>query len=260
MDIELRNRLWDVLEYFYWRESRNLDDCTAEMRTLLHRLWHSFFKEPVDTIPRSWYMIYDQIRKIYFEYDWNEVYDFLEFVAENYPISNTNVKFMERVNGVLKEELSAYHFVGGQITQITSEEEITEIEEALSSPHETISEHIGTALKFMSDRKSPNYRNSIKESISAVEAICKLIAHDKKAKLGQALSRIKEKIGLHEALKKAFSSYYGYTSGAEGIRHALSKESNIDFEDAKFMLVSCSAFVNYLTVKASKAGIELKLN
>jgi len=35
-------------------------------------------------------------------------------------------------------------------------------------------------------------------------------------------------------------------------------ESNIDFEDAKFMLISCSAFINYLKVKISKANLKLK--
>ena len=49
---------------------------------------------------------------------------------------------------------------------------------------------------------------------------------------------------------------YGYTSDADGIRHALLDESDLDFEDAKFMLVSCSAFTNYLKGKAIKAGID----
>jgi len=40
-----------------------------------------------------------------------------------------------------------------------------------------------------------------------------------------------------------------------GIRHALVDGSNYDSEDAKFMLISCSAFINYLVVKASKAGL-----
>jgi len=32
---------------------------------------------------------------------------------------------------------------------------------------------------------------------------------------------------------------------------------DLDFEDAKFMLVTCSAFANYLKVKAAKAEIRL---
>ncbi len=58
---------------------------------------------------------------------------------------------------------------------------------------------------------------------------------------------------MHPALNRAFSNLYGYTSGGDGIRHALLDEPNLDFEDAKFMIVSCSGFINYLISKASKA-------
>jgi len=62
---------------------------------------------------------------------------------------------------------------------------------------------------------------------------------------------------LHSDLKHAFQKLYGYTNDSEGIRHALMEEQTLDVEDAKFMLVSCSAFVNYLVVKAHKAGINI---
>jgi hypothetical protein len=90
------------------------------------------------------------------------------------------------------------------------------------------------------------YRNSIKESISAVEAMCKLAAHDDKATLGQVLP----KMGLHPALRDGFNKLYGYTNDADGIRHALLEESTLTFDDAKFMLVACAAFINYLKAKA----------
>lgn len=52
---------------------------------------------------------------------------------------------------------------------------------------------------------------------------------------------------MHPALNGAFQKLYGYTSDAGGIiRHALLEEDSLDFKDAKFMLVSCSAFVTYL--------------
>jgi hypothetical protein len=50
-------------------------------------------------------------------------------------------------------------------------------------------------------------------------------------------------------LSKAFESLYGYTSDANGIRHALMDASTLGFADAKFMLVCCSAFVNFLVAK-----------
>jgi HPt (histidine-containing phosphotransfer) domain-containing protein len=64
-----------------------------------------------------------------------------------------------------------------------------------------------------------------------------------------------EVLGIHHALKKGFSLIYGYTSDEGGIRHAMIGENKCDFDDAKYMLVSCSAFLNYLAGKASKAGL-----
>ncbi|MBI2817655.1 MAG: hypothetical protein HYX72_12020 [Acidobacteria bacterium] len=96
-----------------------------------------------------------------------------------------------------------------------------------------------------------------KESISAVEALCKLITNKHKATLGDALKELEKKLPMHQAFKNALNNLYGYTSDAEGIRHALLDESKLTPDDGKFMLVLCSAFVNYVTAVASKAGIEL---
>ncbi|HUW95471.1 MAG TPA: hypothetical protein VMW58_06760 [Anaerolineae bacterium] len=86
-----------------------------------------------------------------------------------------------------------------------------------------------------------------------------MISGDEKATLGQALKQIEKQAELHGALKGAFEKLYGYTSDADGIRHAfgLLEEPNLRSEDAKFMLVACSAFVNYLLAKASRVGIAL---
>jgi hypothetical protein len=75
--------------------------------------------------------------------------------------------------------------------------------------------------------------------------------------LSQAIKVITDKIELHPDLKEAFYKLYGYTSDAKGIRHSLMEKPDLDFEDAKFMLVTCSAFSNYLKEKARKAEIKL---
>jgi len=264
MDETLKNRLWNVLDYYYWSHEHGSPNIvkvpSAHMKSILAKLWQYYFKEPVDIIHRYWKDNFEMLRKRYYVFKWYEVYDFIEFAANNFPDEETNKKFMETCNSVLEAELSAYRFVGNQITQITSEEEISEIEEALETPLKPVRTHLEDALKLLSDRKSPDYRNSIKESISAVEAICRMIARDEKATLGKALDIIERKVELHGALKRAFDSLYGYTSSAEGIRHALGllEEPDLSFEDAKFMLVSCSAFVNYLVSKAEKAKIEVQ--
>ena len=260
MDDDLKNGLWNALTFYYWKSKVEVlyDHLPfhRELHILCYSLWHSFFKAPLDTLNDDWTTTYGKIRKYFFESKWNEIYDFIEFVSNNYPDESVNQRFMEACNGILEKEMSAYRFIGGKITQITSEEEISTIEEAIKLPIDPVREHINRSLELLSDRKNPDYRNSIKEAISAVESLCNLIA-DKKADLGQALKEVEKNIAFHPALKKAFGHLYGYTSDADGIRHSLLEQPNLNFEDAKFMLVSCSAFINYLLAKASKAGIKL---
>ncbi len=71
-----------------------------------------------------------------------------------------------------------------------------------------------------------------------------------KATLGQALKKIEQKYELHPALRNAFGKMYEYTSDEDGIRHALLEMDSLRYGDALYMLVTCSAFVNYLIEKS----------
>src|SRR5581483_9551223 len=93
-------------------------------------------------------------------------------------------------------------------------------------------EHLRDALEQLADRVSPNYRNSIKDSISAVESVVKVIAGTN-ARLGKALKRLTDAgIDIHPSLREGFSKLYGYSSDADGIRHAMMEESNLGQDDA----------------------------
>ena len=253
LDKDLRNGLWTAVTI--WQ--RGLQETHPEQfQSLMAKFWLSYYKEPLDTL-RDGIYVFQQLRNEFFDGEWNGCYDILEFIVANSTADESRSRLIEDCNSVLVKELSAYRFVGGLITPITSEVEIASIEKALADTDSLlpVNEHLATALNYLSDRASPDYRNSIKESISAVEALCNLIT-GRKDTLGNALKRIEKKVAIHSALKKGFSSIYGYTSDASGIRHALMDEANLDFEDAKYMLVSCSTFINYLISKAAKADIN----
>jgi len=267
MDEDLRNGLWNAIDIYYWKTEDRHDllsfSSNNDVALLFSRLWLNYFKKPVDTISPSFSDDRMAMREYFLGCDFNECYDIIEFLANNYPDDEVNKRFMEYCNYILKREVAGFRFVGNRIIQITSEEEITEIEQALASKDslESISIHLQTALSLISNRKSPDYRNSIKESISAVETISRLITNKDKSMLPEALKALTNKgVDLHPALKDAFIKLYGYTSDADGIRHSLIDEPSLDFEDAKFMLVSCSAFINYLKTKSSKAGIKLEID
>ncbi len=83
--------------------------------------------------------------------------------------SYDTMEFQNACNLILEKGLSAYRFIDGKITEITSKEEISEIEEAINSPIAVVQTHLKKGLDLFSDKQSPDYLNSIKESISAVE-------------------------------------------------------------------------------------------
>jgi hypothetical protein len=262
IDADLRNKIWNALHIYYW-EGVNSDSLRSpsnlEQNGYLKGLWHSYFKRPLDTLPTGWSSAYQIVRKHFFNCEWYEVYDFIEFTARTHPYKSASQNFRTGCNRVLEQELSGYRFVVDLIAPITDDGAIAAIEQAQESAgnlHSVVI-HLRQALSLFSDRKQPDYRNSIKESVSAVEAICRLVVQNSKATLGEALKVLGPKVPLHPALSGAFEKLYGYTSDANGIRHALLNESNLEQEDALFMLVSCSAFINYLTAKCARAGMKL---
>ena len=258
IDLALKNSLWNALTASYW-DHVQYDYSSSDKDNLLFRtLWISYFKETIDDMPSNSDWVIQKVKNYFFTCPWYQAYDFLEFIGKNTPNGFNQKRFKEYCNIVLERELSAYRFVGDEITEITSPTEITEIEDSLSatSSLKSVNVHLTRALELMSDRKAPDYRNSIKESISAVESLCNCI-NGGKTTLGNALKIIDNKVPIHPALKESFSKLYGYTSDADGIRHALLDQSTVGFEDAKFMLVSCSAFINFLIQKSAKAGISL---
>jgi hypothetical protein len=267
MDDGLRNRLWNIVASTYFPDQprhatfSGIDYLPGQPKvlTVLQVVWHHHFKRPLDTIGDSYTHALGDFRGDFFGRTWYEVYDLIQFLAEFNPVPNVRDEFIEATNDVLKQELSGFRFVSDQIIQITSEEEISTIEQALAVPDslKPVRGHLRQSLTLLADKKNPDYRNSIKEAISAVESMSKIVAKLPKTTLGPALTAIEKKTALHSSLKKAFHELYGYTSDAQGIRHALMDEPNLDLEDAKFMLVSCSAFINYLVVKAQKAGIAV---
>lgn len=169
-------------------------------------------------------------------------------------LRNTRVadKFVKQLNYEFQRLNFAYRVVGQEIIEITSQGEINAIEEAQNNTSHNIKAHLSAALELYARRPVADYRNSIKESISAVEAFCREKTGTNT--LGKALDQLKKNgITIPGQLKEAFEKLYAYTNQPDtGIRHAL-MDSDGTFapgaEEALFMLVSCSSFLNYLNSK-----------
>ena len=196
----------------------------------------------------------EDLREFLIDNEWYYTYDFLELYVGSFNFRERRI-LEKTINEVLVKENSGYRMIKGIIASITNESEIESLKKAMSTKYDTVNTHFKKALELYSKRKNPDYENSIKESISAIEALCCIITETKggKATLGKALKKLKDKgVYIHPAMENAFLALYGYTSDGNGIRHGSIGESNVEQEDAKFMLVSCSAFANYLIEKLAK--------
>jgi hypothetical protein len=253
MDDALRNKLWNIFTMQHFAngfESSGIMSPrvpNSKLYSKLKIIWHHFLKQTIDTMPDTEEGIIHTVKNMFFSNKWYFVYDLIEFTIK----FDSDKDFIELYNNVLESEKSAYRIVNKNIIKITEESEIENVNAVLDlkEPFSIARKHIETSIILLANRTNPDYRNSIKESISAVEATCRIITNSSSDTLGKALSKLEKVHGLHKALGNGFSSLYGYSSDADGIRHAMMDIPNLEYSDAIFYLVICSAFVNYLVSK-----------
>lgn len=248
----LRTALWNRLHLYIFNEPG-----AGDLR------WHSvvqnfyvFNKLGLEDLFSNWRGERKTLRDWWFSQDreWYEIYDTIEHlapqVAQLYVPSKSAL--YEQFNSVLQAEGSRFRFVNERLTEITDNNEIDSVRSALSVPDRFAGAraHITSALRLLGQRPEPDYRNSIQESISAVESTLKVLTGLHHADLSKALKEFSAAHPIHGALFNGLNSLYGYTSDEHGIRHALLESTaNVGFPEAKFMVVACAAFLNYLIVK-----------
>lgn len=249
INYELRTAIWNYIYIILLAEN----DTSYQERVygFCKLLYAQFFNKPIDSIP---YPYYGVIKDIIFDYKWYIVYDFLEFVCRYnmFLTGTTKDKFQENINNILAKYNSGYRFVDGLISPITNQQEINTVEEAINqSPYDGIKMHLHSALEKLSDKEGPDYRNSIKESISAVEVYVRKITGE--STLGKAIDKLETKgVKIPQMLNVAIEKLYVFTNDSDGVRHALMDEPDTSKEEAYFMLIACSSLVNYLKAKEAK--------
>lgn len=261
MDDALRASLWNEVAAVF-------EDVSVRAARALAR---NLFKTPADEVPDSESRAYTWMRNHFFEGAWHQVYDIVEYLGVNVdaicnvptPYQNfyrdQRTDFLNRLNFILERELSGYRFIRGQLVPISNPAEVDAIEEAASNTAAAglkgAQRHIFAALGFLGQKPEPHYRNSVKESISAVESVVNVVTGGKGGGVAEAVEKLASVSEIHGALKAAVKQLYGYTSDSGGIRHAILDQPTVTFEEAKFMLVVCSAFVNFMIGKARQGGL-----
>lgn len=264
LDEETRVDLWNVLvilrEIFEgqlgWYHNNGLTH-----RDLLTSIWTNHFKQPLDDEPHStnlWLKIKGEI----LTGEWFDVLDLFERVVK--ALAHTDEQrgednaapFADALNNRFEHYLVGYRFVGKEVTPIDSNAEAEAVSAAIEDADAIAGARhsLERAVELLADRTIPDYPNSIKESVSAVEAVTKKITGE--TTLGAGLKKLEAKgLTIHPALKEAWLKIYGWTSDENGVRHGAIEAASVDQTMAKYMLVTCSAFVSYLIEESRKAQL-----
>lgn len=242
----------------------------SSAESVCKELWTLKWHRPIDTFPFYSHEFYRELNEWVLDGEWYVCYDLLEFVYDamkdlgafepepmcfaygfdyGNPQPDLEKDFQDAVNELLEIEGSGYRFINGEVSPITNELEIASLEQSLDQDNYFAGsrKHIEHALKLISKKPDPDYLGTCRESILAAESAAKKVTGSGDGTLSDAVKELQKTKGLHPALADAWKKMFGYTSDEKGMRHAGTEEPVIvDFAFAKYMLVTCSAFVNYL--------------
>lgn len=252
-----RMNIFNEINRFFDRFKKNNGEFLFDQffRNLINdsllKVFHQEINYGIERYNKEWY-VQNYIKPTILENDYSSFLDYLEYLIKFIDFDYVYNEF----NDIFEQNYVGYRFVNKQIVPITDEMEIEEIEKAVDeNPFDNSKKLLQEALNKLSDRNNKDFAGCIHKSISAVESVCQSLLGEQKS-LGDALKKLEENgIKINGALKSAFSTLYGWTSDNGNIRHANIKNSdNPTFDEAKFMVVACSAFINYLISKKASLG------
>jgi AbiJ N-terminal domain 4 len=257
VDENLKNGLWEAILRFVLRSQtphRRMPDEIFDY--FITEIYLNFLKLTSDDIPQTPAETKSALKNHFYNGEWYKIYDLVEFCLSIY-VNNPHAAddkpvFKSQINYILEREKSAYRLIDDKITPISDEVEISSIQETLclEDKFQSTKQHIQKAITLFSQKPDPDYRNTMKEAISAVEATVVIIVGDNKKAFGAAVKQICNDKKIHPSLREGLLKIYGYTSDGDGIRHCITYEPNLSHADAKFMLVSCCDFCNFLIEKS----------
>ena len=191
-DKRTRVQLWNMVSYIYGKVYGNQTYyMNNHIQEFLRYVLGEIYSEPVDV--REIYGddgVFERINETIIDSEVDDILTLVEALIQYWDIylkNDLNRKYYNRftnsyykeslfevANLYFKREYIGYRFVKNIIVPISDSYEVDTINETLNCKYQPVHEHISKANSLLADRNKPDYENSIKESITAVEAMSKL--------------------------------------------------------------------------------------
>ena len=253
-----RAELWAEI---YNSSRHNLDGWIS----IAKNLWVVFYQKPIDEFPVNNFVDDDSrvviavFKNPIFKDSYNQVFDLLGAIMKYRECPS---QLPEQIGRLLQKYQMAYFLdTSGTPTfmPVSTPEEGKAVRDAMEVVAKSGIDGAHVHLRKAAAAINKNqFADAVRESISAVESVAKVIGGDKKGTLTSALKKLEsEKLLSHNALSESFQKLYGYTCDENGIRHSLLENgaANVGEEEALFMFGACASFCGYLCRKRGKMKV-----
>lgn len=208
----------------------------------------------------------DVLRNLIMGIPWYRFYDTVETVAEKLITEDDDNNFAwgtpknesfsfsayrQRVNELFSEYKVDWKM--NEVGQLESplppflEEKIKGTEEKLADRYRPARTHYAKARAFALGAHR-DAENSIKESISAIESVCKTF-YPGAATLGDALKMMKKDGSVSPMLITVIEKFYAYANAEPAVRHGSDRASSVQEYDAELALHFAAAFIRTLILR-----------
>jgi len=187
--------------------------------------------------------------------EWYQFYDICEVVWANpySQYSRHQEEFTEQVNALFREEQLGFQLKDGKIEKVGSgfiDAKVQEARYLLKEPEfKGADEHFEKAIKALNVRPNPDVENCIKDAVSAIESVGRIIVGNDKALLSDIIRDMAKNGTIPKPLDQAIQKIYAYRGDQPGVAHGLVGTSKVTVDEAEFVLAMSAAIIIYLVNK-----------
>jgi hypothetical protein len=196
------------------------------------------------------------LRNQYAALPWFKVYDLFEVLLALAPSRSLS----REVETVLREEGASFRVLDDLFVPITNDAELASVADAVKGSRaaglDGVLQCLEAALGHLGKRPDPEYKGAVQEAIHAVESLAMVVTGDPNGTLTGMLSLLAKKTEMHPQFKTALGNLYNWASD-DGIRHGSIDGRDVTEAEARFIVITSSAFINYVVLQAKTLGLKL---
>ncbi len=202
----------------------------------------------------QWQKAYDFCERLYSQLPnqvgWEDNYgNYTEEISR----SDSQAYIAAELQRLFLEESLAYEFTDGAVRRRGRKNtvELTSKSQVVLGATELISarQHFEKALQFFRHPTKPDFENTVKEAVCAVEATGKMLFPMAKAStLGDLIKWFgtTKLVSVPKALTQTLTGIYAFRNGAEGVAHGATTGGRVSAEVAEYVLAVCASQIIYL--------------